>query len=203
MELKDAYDKFCDADIDDPICEDRWQELMKRSKTLLTKRLINNSITTFTVLSTSVVQVIFTIAQILKQPSDVRYLAVEIFDRFTIFHYAQLYEYVRKDIKTDLSKTNMRDRVCQRIETQILLRIMSCIQLASKMNSNIELGVSVLTYVEHLLLLLAQHNSKVDLEVMYTTIIQVVDITYLLHEEIYLLLFNKMTGRWEKSAEEK
>nr|CAD7437644.1 unnamed protein product [Timema bartmani] len=66
-----------------------------------------------------------------------------------------------------------------------------------------KLGVSVLTYVEHLLLLLAQHNSKVDLEVMYTTIIQVVDITYLLHEEIYLLLFNKMTGRWEKSAEEK
>nr|CAD7396496.1 unnamed protein product [Timema poppensis] len=49
----------------------------------------------------------------------------------------------------------------------------------------------------------AQHNSKIDLEVMYTTIIQVVDITYLLHEEIYLLLFNKMTGRWEKSVEEK
>lgn len=69
----------------------------------------------------------------LKQPPEVKYLAVDIFDRFLILHFFQT---VDKATKGGNRNTPEWDNIVDRIFSQALLRILSVIQLAAKYSCN-------------------------------------------------------------------
>ncbi|XP_063224596.1 cyclin N-terminal domain-containing protein 1-like isoform X2 [Bacillus rossius redtenbacheri] len=88
----------------------------------------------YAALSAPVVQVVFTAAHALHQPTTVRYLALEMFDRFVRLLFAQLRDYTRAGAGRDVSRSRQWLRVLARTRSQTALRVMSCLQLASKLH---------------------------------------------------------------------
>lgn len=81
----------------------------------------------------AIIQCIFIICNMLKQPPEVKYLAVDIFDRFLILHFFQTV-----DKAAELGNYNSLEwnNINNRIFNQALLRILSSIQLAAKYSCN-------------------------------------------------------------------
>jgi len=72
----------------------------------------------------------------LRLPHDVKYLALQIFNDFMILHLAGLYNMVYNlNGKTNEQKIQEWDRVSSTVSRQIVMRIVSCIQIASKVSS--------------------------------------------------------------------
>lgn len=70
-------------------------------------------------------------------PMETRFLAIEIFDKFMAKHVCSLYDLIRSNSDTNQQK-NWKE-VENRVKTQVPLRIMSCVQLASKLTSHYKL----------------------------------------------------------------
>lgn len=81
------------------------------------------------------VQYLFLTCERLKMSSEVKYLSLELFDRFMLKHLQDLHEHV-------LNSTHSRERgqewveIKGRVNNQVVLRILSCIQIASKLTSH-------------------------------------------------------------------
>ncbi|XP_078361348.1 cyclin N-terminal domain-containing protein 1-like [Oculina patagonica] len=77
---------------------------------------------------------VFLLCEEMGLPTQTRFLAIEIFDRFMAKHVCDLYELIRSNSETNLQK-NWKE-VENREKTQLPLRVMSCVQLASKLTSH-------------------------------------------------------------------
>nr|XP_058944021.1 cyclin N-terminal domain-containing protein 1-like [Pocillopora verrucosa] len=77
---------------------------------------------------------VFLLCEEMGLPTQTRFLAIEIFDRFMAKHVCDLYDLIRSNSETNLQR-NWKE-VENRIKTQLPLRVMSCVQLASKLTSH-------------------------------------------------------------------
>eukprot|EP00794_Sanderia_malayensis_P014114 gene14114-15589_t len=80
------------------------------------------------------IEFIFRICQKLELSPPTRYVAVELFDRFMAKHISELYDIVRTSSSAD--RKGEWDRVEKRIKEQLPLRLISSIQVASKLVSH-------------------------------------------------------------------
>ncbi|XP_022249724.1 cyclin N-terminal domain-containing protein 1-like [Limulus polyphemus] len=85
--------------------------------------------------SGKVVESIFNVCEWSKEPIEVSFTAVELFDQFLIHHVQDLYMQVEKN-KKSTSKPVIWQVVEDRIQKQMMLRVVSCVQLASKQHSH-------------------------------------------------------------------
>ncbi|XP_028396796.1 cyclin N-terminal domain-containing protein 1-like [Dendronephthya gigantea] len=179
---------------------------------------------------------IFNLCDALTLPVEARYLAVEIYDRFMIKHIVGLYQFIQTSSGMDKQKD--WNEVENRIKVQMPLRLLSCVQLASKLSSHCkalsaskvrrylssmnhhfsnnsilksELRIlktldhclpvhTPLTYIETLLEILG-FNAGTQVKFLYEISIKLLDLVYILHEEIYTKLLLVATGETRRSAE--
>lgn len=113
---------------------------------------------------------VFLLCEEMGLPTQTRFLAIEIFDRqvkirlvlgvskavnfstctinssrrFMAKHICDLYELIRSNSETNLQR-NWKE-VENRVKTQLPLRVMSCVQLASKLTSHYKVKSSELIY---------------------------------------------------------
>lgn len=81
----------------------------------------------------------FKIAEYLELEPNVRYMAIQLYDRFMYKHFWEIY---KTEIANDPSEA-LWFKVCKRISNQTKLNLMSCFQLACKMDSHSNaLGIS-------------------------------------------------------------
>ncbi|XP_046841186.1 cyclin N-terminal domain-containing protein 1-like [Xenia sp. Carnegie-2017] len=80
------------------------------------------------------IEYIFNLCDVFSLPNEARYLAVEIYDRFMVQHIVSLYEFIQNSTAVD--KQQDWDEVEERIKAQMPLRLLSCVQLASKISSH-------------------------------------------------------------------
>ncbi|XKL67604.1 hypothetical protein PGB90_003095 [Kerria lacca] len=106
-----------------------WLKEIKKNRSLIKGREKHLKITTpYVVTHTCVVELIFKMCKDLKQPADTRYRTVELFDRFIANQFIDLMKAVKKK-QNQLAEWNNN---IPRVSNQALLRVISCIQLASK-----------------------------------------------------------------------
>lgn len=76
-----------------------------------------------------IVNAIFKITEHLDLAPDTRYIAVHLYDKFMCNYFWELYQATEQT-------ENSWFQVCQKISSQSKLYLMSCLQLASKMDSH-------------------------------------------------------------------
>ncbi|KAK3739312.1 hypothetical protein QZH41_017884 [Actinostola sp. cb2023] len=81
-----------------------------------------------------IAEYVFLLCQEFGLPSESRFLSIEIFDRFMAKHVSDLYEFIRSN--TDENQKENWGEVEKRIKSQLPLRIVSCVQIASKLLSH-------------------------------------------------------------------
>ena len=79
-----------------------------------------------------VVKIVFKICRLLKLPPNTRYLALELFDRFTCLSFMEAY----KNIMENGSRTEPFEEICIKMSSHAKIHLMSCIQIASKIESH-------------------------------------------------------------------
>lgn len=142
--------KFCDDLI--CVCDDGMDLLEEwYSDILKTNQLVQDErvcMFPFLAVPTPVVDLIFLKCGIFNQPNEVRYLSVELFDRFIRKHYTDLFSKVWKH-ESNTAKEQWK-RVESQLQTQTTLRMLSCIQLASKfvIHTNIVRPKGIRTYLK-------------------------------------------------------
>ncbi|VDN58427.1 unnamed protein product [Dracunculus medinensis] len=85
--------------------------------------------------TTNVIEYIFTICVRLRLPQEVKYSAALIFDKFMLEHTQQLYEFIYESERSVSEKHREWNRVEATLSRQLTLRILSAIQIASKLHS--------------------------------------------------------------------
>lgn len=107
---------------------DEWlEELIITDKKVEEERI---KMEAYLALPTPVVELIFVTCVYFEQPDEVRYLAVELFDRFIRLHFEDLLKKAWTKNKT--SAQEHWKKVEKKLGTQTSLRMLSCIQVASK-----------------------------------------------------------------------
>ncbi|VDK49992.1 unnamed protein product [Anisakis simplex] len=86
-------------------------------------------------LTTETVEYIFTVCVRLRLPQEIKYLAAIIFNKFMLVHVDDLYKTVYETPHPIAHKQNEWERIEANISRQIPLRILSAIQIASKLHS--------------------------------------------------------------------
>lgn len=90
----------------------------------------------------------FKIAEYLELEPNVRYMAIQLYDRFMYKHFWEIY---KTEIANDPSEA-LWFKVCKRISNQTKLNLMSCFQLACKMDSHSNaLGISQILNILYLI----------------------------------------------------
>ncbi|XP_041377679.1 cyclin N-terminal domain-containing protein 1-like [Gigantopelta aegis] len=77
------------------------------------------------------IRYIFLACDKLRMPCEVKYVATDLFDRFMIKHSQDLYDHV-KNSDSDHKQREFQ-RIQKRVKKQLILRIISCCQIASKL----------------------------------------------------------------------
>ncbi|BFZ24016.1 hypothetical protein BsWGS_27055 [Bradybaena similaris] len=109
--------------------------------------LVNMAVTNFqSITNATVMQNIFTqgswsecvflMCDRFELPCQAKFAALDIFDRFMLKHILDLYAHVQNS-KSNSKKTDW-ECILGRVKNQIFLRILSCCQIASKLNSHYE-----------------------------------------------------------------
>lgn len=81
----------------------------------------------------------FKIAEYLELEPNVKYMAIELYDRFMCKHFWELY---KTEFANDPSEASWF-KICKKTSNQTKLNLMSCFQLACKMDSHSStLGIS-------------------------------------------------------------
>jgi hypothetical protein len=80
------------------------------------------------------VEYIFATCDHFSLPLEAKYIAVELFDKFMTTHVSSLYHHVHRSSNPDTAKN--WEAVEERLKSQLALRILSCIQLGSKLCSH-------------------------------------------------------------------
>ncbi|XP_025080527.1 cyclin N-terminal domain-containing protein 1-like isoform X3 [Pomacea canaliculata] len=81
---------------------------------------------------------LFLVCDKLQLPWQVQFTAIELFDRFMRKHIEDLYMYVYNNSSKPAAKVTEWRSIVERVEKQLVLRIVSCCQIASKLNSHYE-----------------------------------------------------------------
>ncbi|KAK7497955.1 hypothetical protein BaRGS_00010826 [Batillaria attramentaria] len=68
--------------------------------------------------------------------AQVKFFAIELFDRFMHKHIADLYEHVYTSSSPPAQKQSDWRGILERVQKQLVLRVVSCCQIASKLNSH-------------------------------------------------------------------
>lgn len=107
---------------------DEWLEgLLITNKNIEKERVKMKS---YLAIPTPVVDLIFITCTYFNQPEEVRYLSVELFDRFIRLHFKDLLKKVSNENK-NIAYEQWK-HVEEKLRTQTSLRMLSCIQVASK-----------------------------------------------------------------------
>lgn len=127
------------------LLEDWYSDIIKTNRLVQNERV---SMVPFLAVPTPVVDLIFLKCGLFNQPNEVRYLSVELFDRFIRKHYIDLFSKVWKH-ESSAAKEKWK-RVENQLQTQTTLRMLSCIQLASKfvIHTNILRPKVIRTYLK-------------------------------------------------------
>ncbi|KFD70380.1 hypothetical protein M514_06893 [Trichuris suis] len=89
------------------------------------------------------VEFIFTVCDRFHFPPDVRYSTVCLFDAFMFAHVSSLWQYVDENCRTEESFLKDWNTVETKLSSQVVLRVLSCVQIISKMsNYSTQLNVS-------------------------------------------------------------
>ncbi|RMX44328.1 hypothetical protein pdam_00018874 [Pocillopora damicornis] len=98
---------------------------------------------------------VFLLCEEMGLPTQTRFLAIEIFDRqvFMAKHVCDLYDLIRSNSETNLQR-NWKE-VENRIKTQLPLRVMSCVQLASKLTSHYKVSTQKLLQRQYMCFILS------------------------------------------------
>ncbi|KAJ1525421.1 hypothetical protein ONE63_010235 [Megalurothrips usitatus] len=86
----------------------------------------------FQVLTSKVVDFVFHICSRMNLPTEVKYVALEIFDRFCVHHFTDLWEHTCEVSCDEYQQMKVWKRITSRSQKQALLRAISSIQIASK-----------------------------------------------------------------------
>uniref|UniRef100_A0AC35FQI5 Cyclin N-terminal domain-containing protein n=1 Tax=Panagrolaimus sp. PS1159 TaxID=55785 RepID=A0AC35FQI5_9BILA len=103
-------------------------------------------------LSTDIIQYMFTICIRLRLPDDVKYLAMDIFDRYMNIQGQVMYDSIAALNRSNSTKFKIWEKIEASLSRQLSLRICTAIQIASKMHS-----------FHHSL---AKHNVKIMLQAL-------------------------------------
>ncbi|KAK3912808.1 Cyclin N-terminal domain-containing protein 1 [Frankliniella fusca] len=79
-----------------------------------------------------VVELTLNICSVFELPKEVTFLAIDIFDRFVVQHTTDLWQYSCDSSSDFKSQMKYWRRISARSQKQSLLRLLSCIQIASK-----------------------------------------------------------------------
>uniref|UniRef100_A0A914Z5U4 Cyclin N-terminal domain-containing protein n=1 Tax=Panagrolaimus superbus TaxID=310955 RepID=A0A914Z5U4_9BILA len=86
-------------------------------------------------LKTNVVQYIFTICIRLRIPDDVKYFAIDIFDKFMNIQGIALWDAVARLNRSNKAKYKIWSKIEATLSRQLTLRVVTAIQIASKLHS--------------------------------------------------------------------
>ncbi|RZF41071.1 hypothetical protein LSTR_LSTR002703 [Laodelphax striatellus] len=111
-------------------------EVMRSEEASMQKERLETSTLPFAAIPTSIVQIIFHICEKLQQPMETRYLAVELYDRFVSNLFLAVAESIWPDMKVSLFDSEKWRTVSARLGEQSLLRVATCVALASKFVSH-------------------------------------------------------------------
>lgn len=96
----------------------------------------------------STVKAAFKIAEYLELEPNVRYMAIQLYDKFMCKHFWEIY---KTEIANDPSEASW-SKVCKKISNRTKLNLMSCFQLACKMDSHSNtLGISQILNILYLI----------------------------------------------------
>ncbi|XP_026276114.1 uncharacterized protein LOC113204941 [Frankliniella occidentalis] len=105
---------------------------LKDQNTLRKKECIAEGALPFQSTPTRVVEIVFSICALFELPKEVKFLAIDIFDRFVINHTTDVWQYSCESSADLSSQRKYWRRVAERSQKQALLRVLSSIQIASK-----------------------------------------------------------------------
>ncbi|XP_065555007.1 cyclin N-terminal domain-containing protein 1 isoform X2 [Lathamus discolor] len=134
-----------------------------------------------------IVEFIFLLAEKLRLDQSARYQAVELLERFMIKQVEQISKSSRKSVK-DCERGGGSS--CSSLEDQLyntfVLRLVSCVQLASKLSLHYNVNVSTpLAYVELLLEVLGYNGCLLPTKPLHQMCVQLLDFSYLARDAIY------------------
>ncbi|XP_067005020.2 cyclin N-terminal domain-containing protein 1 isoform X2 [Anabrus simplex] len=125
------------ARLSDHLIEDWWHQLKLQNKAYF-KIQKADDIPYFSV-SQKMVHSVFTIGNILQQTMDVQFLTIELLDRFLCNNYSSNKRSILKNSELDSEKKRIIWLELKKdMKNTFLLRILSCMQLASKYISNLK-----------------------------------------------------------------
>ncbi|XP_011864626.1 PREDICTED: cyclin N-terminal domain-containing protein 1-like [Vollenhovia emeryi] len=102
----------------------------------------------FVAIPASTVKTAFKVAEYFKLEPNVKYMAIQLYERFMCKHFWEIY---KTEIANDFSEASWL-KVCERSSNEAKLNLMSCFQLACKMDSHCgALGISQIINFLHLI----------------------------------------------------
>jgi len=125
----------------EPLIHDWVEHLQQTMKNQEQEQIANTTAFAmpFVAIPASTVRAAFKIAEYLELEPNVKYMAIQLYDRFMYKHFWEIY---KTEIANDLSEVSWL-QVCERTSNQTKLNLMSCFQLACKMDSHsCVLGIS-------------------------------------------------------------
>ncbi|XP_030901058.2 cyclin N-terminal domain-containing protein 1 isoform X2 [Melopsittacus undulatus] len=134
-----------------------------------------------------IVEFIFLLAEEWRLEQPARYQAVELLERFMIKQVEQISKSSSKSVKHSEQRGGSS---CSSLEDQLyntfVLRLVSCVQLASKLSLHYNVNVSTpLAYVELLLEVLGYNGCLLPTKPLHQMCIELLDFSYLARDAIY------------------
>ncbi|KAL4221667.1 hypothetical protein ACF0H5_019924 [Mactra antiquata] len=107
-----------------------WTDLFLNNNSVAIKNAVAIQGVSFT---PDCVEFLFLTCDRLKMPNEVKYLSLELYDRFMNKHVEELYNHVKESGQNKATEWN---EIMKRVKNQVELRIVSCIQISSKLTSH-------------------------------------------------------------------
>ncbi|KYN06250.1 Cyclin N-terminal domain-containing protein 1, partial [Cyphomyrmex costatus] len=134
----------------EPLIHD-WIEHLQQTMRKQEQEQITNTINfamSFVAIPASTIKVAFKIAEYLELEPNVKYMAIELYDKFMCKHFWELY---KTEFMNDPSQASWF-KICKRTSNQTKLNLISCFQLACKMDSHsTTLGISQVLNILYLI----------------------------------------------------
>ncbi|XP_039279047.1 uncharacterized protein LOC111049876 isoform X2 [Nilaparvata lugens] len=111
-------------------------EVMRCEEAEIQKERLETTTLPFAAIPTSVVQIVFYICKKFQQPKETRYLALELYDRFVSKLFLAVARNIWPNNKVSLFNAEKWQTVSEKLGEQSLLRVATCVALASKFLSH-------------------------------------------------------------------
>ncbi|KYQ56690.1 Cyclin N-terminal domain-containing protein 1, partial [Trachymyrmex zeteki] len=134
----------------EPLIYDWMEHLQQTMRKQEQEQIANatNFAMPFVAIPASTMKAAFKIAEYLELEPNVKYMAIELYDRFMCKHFWELY---KTEFANDPSEASWF-KICKKTSNQTKLNLMSCFQLACKMDSHSStLGISQILNILYLI----------------------------------------------------